>query len=85
MHFAAQTHVDNSFEIRLILRRITIKALTFARNYQDYGYHQPLLHVSTDEVYGESSFEKNEANTESTSLLEPTNPYSAAKPLLRCS
>jgi UDP-glucose 4,6-dehydratase len=35
--------------------------------------------VSTDEVYGESSYELDAANVENASLLEPTNPYSATK------
>ena len=37
------------------------------------------MHVSTDEVYGESSFELDASNTENASLLAPTNPYSATK------
>ena len=37
------------------------------------------VHVSTDEVYGESSFELEKSNTEHSSLLAPTNPYSASK------
>lgn len=37
------------------------------------------MHVSTDEVYGESSFELASSNTEHASLLAPTNPYSATK------
>jgi dTDP-glucose 4,6-dehydratase len=36
------------------------------------------INVSTDEVYGESSLGK-EAGCDETSVLEPTNPYSAAK------
>mmetsp|Transcript_8949 Transcript_8949/g.40361 ORF Transcript_8949/g.40361 Transcript_8949/m.40361 type:complete len:320 (-) Transcript_8949:927-1886(-) len=80
LHFAAQTHVDNSFgnsfefsQNNFIGTHIlleTMKAL---------GSIKRFIHVSTDEVYGESSHESNQANVEQTSLLEPTNPYSASK------
>ena len=80
LHFAAQSHVDNSFG----------NSFSFTKNNID-GTHALLeasriagtvkrfLHVSTDEVYGESSFELDESNTEQASLLAPTNPYSASK------
>jgi len=81
MHFAAQTHVDNSFG----------NSLTFTLN-NTYGTHALLeacrlygkvrrfINVSTDEVYGETSLgcAAGQGLTE-TSRLEPTNPYSAAK------
>lgn len=43
------------------------------------GTVKRFVHVSTDEVYGESSYELGESNTEHESLLAPTNPYSATK------
>lgn len=75
IHFAAHTHVDNSFG----------NSFNFTHN-NIYGTHVLLevakkynikrfIHVSTDEVYGE--FDE-KAATE-TSLLNPTNPYSASK------
>ncbi|KAK9833625.1 hypothetical protein WJX74_000982 [Apatococcus lobatus] len=79
MHFAAQTHVDNSFG----------NSLAFTMN-NTYGTHvlleacrmsghiKRVINVSTDEVYGESSLGAEKGLTE-TSTLEPTNPYSAAK------
>lgn len=79
LHFAAQTHVDNSFG----------NSLAFTLN-NTYGTHVLLeacrvycklgrfINVSTDEVYGESSLGCLEGLTEK-SALEPTNPYSAAK------
>ena len=45
---------------------------------RNYGKVQRFINVSTDEVYGESSFGLN-AGLQETSTLEPTNPYSAAK------
>ncbi|PNW86369.1 hypothetical protein CHLRE_02g083800v5 [Chlamydomonas reinhardtii] len=79
MHFAAQTHVDNSFG----------NSLAFTLN-NTYGTHVLLeaarmhgrirrfINVSTDEVYGETSLGKTTGLVES-SHLDPTNPYSAAK------
>ncbi|GBG00628.1 GDP-L-fucose synthase, partial [Raphidocelis subcapitata] len=79
MHFAAQTHVDNSFG----------NSLAFTMN-NTYGTHVLLeaarkagsirrfINVSTDEVYGETSLGKDEGLQEHA-MLDPTNPYSAAK------
>lgn len=79
MHFAAQTHVDNSFG----------NSLAFTMN-NTYGTHVMLeaarmcgtikrfVNVSTDEVYGETSLGKDQGLSEQ-SHLDPTNPYSAAK------
>mmetsp|Transcript_35567 Transcript_35567/g.49378 ORF Transcript_35567/g.49378 Transcript_35567/m.49378 type:complete len:975 (+) Transcript_35567:126-3050(+) len=79
MHFAAQSHVDNSFG----------NSFDFTMN-NIYGTHVLLegarvvggirrfIHVSTDEVYGESSMDYVDGNTESHAL-EPTNPYAATK------
>jgi len=45
---------------------------------RNYGKIRRFINVSTDEVYGESSFGK-DAGLKEHSTLEPTNPYSAAK------
>ncbi|KAG8364831.1 hypothetical protein BUALT_Bualt18G0039500 [Buddleja alternifolia] len=79
MHFAAQTHVDNSFG----------NSFEFTKN-NIYGTHVLLeackvtgqirrfIHVSTDEVYGETEDDAVVGNHEASQLL-PTNPYSATK------
>ncbi len=79
MHFAAQTHVDNSFG----------NSFTFTHN-NIYGTHVLLesaknnpnlkrfIHVSTDEVYGETPVDAESGYTEGQ-ILNPTNPYSATK------
>ncbi|XP_042488528.1 trifunctional UDP-glucose 4,6-dehydratase/UDP-4-keto-6-deoxy-D-glucose 3,5-epimerase/UDP-4-keto-L-rhamnose-reductase RHM1-like [Macadamia integrifolia] len=80
MHFAAQTHVDNSFG----------NSFEFTNN-NVYGTHVLLeackaarpkvrrfIHVSTDEVYGETEADAIVGNHEASQLL-PTNPYSATK------
>ena len=77
LHFAAQTHVDNSFHHSLyfILNNVygsgsllLAAAATGVRRF---------VHVSTDEVYGESF--DDERMREDSSLLRPTNPYAATK------
>jgi dTDP-glucose 4,6-dehydratase len=77
-HFAAQSHVDNSF----------IDPISFTMD-NTYGTHvliemcrkyipdAQIIHFSTDEVYGESLTDVPFA--ESTGVLKPTNPYSASK------
>jgi UDP-glucose 4,6-dehydratase len=79
MHFAAQTHVDNSFG----------NSFDFTYN-NIYGTHVLLesaknnpnlkrfIHVSTDEVYGETPVDAESGYTEGQ-ILNPTNPYSATK------
>ncbi|CAN6330931.1 unnamed protein product [Urochloa humidicola] len=79
MHFAAQTHVDNSFG----------NSFEFTKN-NIYGTHVLLeackitgqikrfIHVSTDEVYGETDEDAVVGNKEASQLL-PTNPYAATK------
>lgn len=80
MHFAAQTHVDNSFgnsfEFSVNNFDGTHVLLECAK---EHKLLERFVHVSTDEVYGESSFESGNSNKEHTSLLQPTNPYAATK------
>ena len=80
MHFAAQSHVDNSFGNSFEFTKNNIEGthvlLEACRLAQTVTR---LIHVSTDEVYGESSYELDSSNTEHESLLAPTNPYSATK------
>lgn len=79
LHFAAQTHVDNSFGNSFAFTQTNI-----------YGTHVLLesakccptlkrfVHVSTDEVYGEGENFDTDPMTEEH-VLEPTNPYAATK------
>ncbi|KAL4532318.1 hypothetical protein Ndes2437B_g02727 [Nannochloris sp. 'desiccata'] len=79
MHFAAQTHVDNSFGNSLAFTlNNTHGTHVLLEACRVYGQIRRFINVSTDEVYGESSLGKENGLTED-SPLEPTNPYSAAK------
>ncbi|KAK9842897.1 hypothetical protein WJX74_004089 [Apatococcus lobatus] len=79
MHFAAQTHVDNSFGNSLAFTmNNTYGTHVLLESARSYGKIRRFIAVSTDEVYGESSVGLESGCTE-TATLEPTNPYSAAK------
>jgi len=78
IHFAAQSHVDNSFDNSL---DYTIDNVMGTHSLLDCVKNVDrnilFLHFSTDEVYGES-INKSDIKIE-TSLLLPTNPYAASK------
>ena len=80
VHFAAQSHVDNSFhqsfqytQDNVVGTHTLLEAIREVNNTNKDIF---LLHFSTDEVYGESV--DNEMKNEQ-SILCPTNPYSASK------
>lgn len=80
IHFAAQSHVQNSFEDALQYTKDNVfgthNLLEAARK---YGKVKKFIHVSTDEVYGESMIEHHETKKTEESILCPTNPYAATK------
>jgi UDP-glucose 4,6-dehydratase len=81
MHFAAQTHVDNSFGNSLAFTLTNVygtHVLLEACRAAGPGVIRRILNVSTDEVYGEGSVGCAVGLGEGATL-EPTNPYSAAK------
>jgi dTDP-glucose 4,6-dehydratase len=81
IHFAAQSHVDNSFLESLKYTQDNIlgthNLLECARIY--CTNLQKFIHISTDEVYGESMLDINEKHKTESSVLCPTNPYAATK------
>lgn len=81
MHFAAQTHVDRSFESPLKFTHANVTGTAvLLRISRDVGIKR-FLHVSTDEVYGENV--DGHIFTESDAFL-PGNPYSASKAAAEC-
>ena len=81
MHFAAQSHVDNS-----ILSPIehtetnTLGTQTLLEAARSIGSQLRLfVHVSTDEVYGGEG-----GHLDESSRFNPTNPYSASKAAAEC-
>lgn len=85
IHFAAQSHVDNSFNGDLSLDYTldnvlgTHVIMECCRRYiSNGGRLEKIIHVSTDEVYGETMIGEGVEKTEQ-SVLCPTNPYAATK------
>ena len=75
INMAAESHVDNSFGNSLLFTKTnTLGTHSFLESCR-INKVKKIIHVSTDEVYGES---KNIAFDENQ-FLNPTNPYSASK------
>ena len=80
IHFAAQSHVQNSFSDALQYTQDNIVGThTLLEATRQYGKIQRFIHVSTDEVYGESMISADETHKTEHSILCPTNPYAATK------
>lgn len=80
IHFAAQSHVQNSFTDALQYTNDNILGTHhLLEAVRLYGKIERFIHVSTDEVYGESILDSNENKKTETSILIPTNPYAATK------
>ena len=80
IHFAAQSHVDNSFENSLQYTQDNILGThTLLEVCRKYGKIERFIHVSTDEVYGESMLKDDEFHKTEHSVLCPSNPYAATK------
>ena len=75
VHFAAESHVDNSFKSSLKFTKSNALGTHVLLEVCRVKKPKKIIIISTDEVYGESILNfKNEK-----SLLSPTNPYSASK------
>ena len=90
IHFAAESHVDNSIKNPGVFVQTNVngtytlvdvakkhwmeKPFQYKKDYQDCRFH----HISTDEVYGTLSDNPNDLFTEKTPYA-PNSPYSASK------
>ena len=80
VHFAAQSHVQNSFDDSLQFTKDNILGThVLLECCRKYGKIRKFVHVSTDEVYGESMNSVDEMHKTEHSVLCPTNPYAATK------
>lgn len=80
IHFAAQSHVDNSFSVPLQYTYDNVQGThNLLEEVRTYGKIERFIHVSTDEVYGESMLSADESHKTEQSVLCPTNPYAASK------
>jgi dTDP-glucose 4,6-dehydratase len=85
IHFAAQSHVSNSFinpleftNDNIIGTHTLLEAVRTSIENNKISFNK-FIYISTDEVYGDNdTFDKYDIKTES-SKLNPTNPYAATK------
>ncbi|KAF2106685.1 hypothetical protein BDV96DRAFT_507445 [Lophiotrema nucula] len=76
-HFAAQSHVDLSFGNSYQFTNTNVYGThVLLERAREHGVNR-FIHISTDEVYGDVP--KDAADLAETSILAPTNPYSASK------
>ncbi|KAK8203733.1 dTDP-D-glucose 4,6-dehydratase [Phyllosticta capitalensis] len=76
-HFAAQSHVDLSFGNSYQFTNTNVYGThVLLESAKAHGIRR-FIHISTDEVYGEVASDKDDLIE--SSLLAPTNPYSASK------
>jgi len=79
INFAAESHVDNSIRSSKIFFESNVMGLHNILEYWrnvDHTMRPRFIHVSTDEVYGDSPSDE---IFDESSLLRPSNPYSASK------
>jgi UDP-glucose 4,6-dehydratase len=80
IHFAAQSHVQDSFSDSFKYTHDNILGThTLLEACRKYGKINRFIHISTDEVYGESLLSDTEEKKNEHSILCPTNPYAATK------
>ena len=80
IHFAAQSHVQKSFDDSLIFTKDNVLGThVLLECSRKYNRIKKFVHVSTDEVYGESMNTVDETHKTEHSVLCPTNPYAATK------
>jgi dTDP-glucose 4,6-dehydratase len=80
IHFAAQSHVQNSFnDSKQYTKDNVLGTHVLLECCRLYGKVEKFIHVSTDEVYGESMLDKDEKQKTEQSILCPSNPYAATK------
>jgi dTDP-glucose 4,6-dehydratase len=78
IHFAAQTHVDNSFTHSSSFITDNVAGThTLLEAIRSTNPDILFIYISTDEVYGDSKINDNPKNEQDS--LNPTNPYSASK------
>lgn len=80
VHFAAESHVDNSIsDPGVFARTNVIGTMTLLNAARDLGVKK-FVHVSTDEVYGS----RDEGHFTEEDKLDPSSPYSASKAASDC-
>ncbi|KAJ3102125.1 hypothetical protein HDU97_000767 [Phlyctochytrium planicorne] len=81
-HFAAQSHVDNSFGDSFEFTKNNVLGTHVLLEAARLHGVKKFIHVSTDEVYGETDYAKPCCDEDAN--LSPSNPYSATKAAAEC-
>ena len=84
VHFAAESHVDNSIQSPDIFIYTNIIGTyqlikTCLKYQQNDNQNFRFLHVSTDEVFGDLPLDKNDLKFNNNTPYNPSSPYSASK------
>ncbi len=85
IHFAAESHVDRSFDDPMQFMKTNVLGTTVLLNtakefwQRDEWNSKRFLHISTDEVYGSLSLDNKQAAFTEDSPLKPRSPYAASK------
>ena len=73
-YFLVQAHLDTSFGNSITFTESNVYGThSVLEASRIYGHIQKFIHLSTDEVYGETPI----GSSQETSLVNPTNPYAA--------
>lgn len=76
VHFAAETHVDRSFKYpEEFIQTNVVGTFRILEALRHMKKPPMLIHISTDEVFGDVS----EGECDENTILKPQNPYSASK------
>jgi len=80
VHFAAETHVDSSYTMSTRFTAVNVLGthVVLEAVRSRMAQIKRFVHISTDEVYGETKSDETEGMVEDRVLL-PTNPYAASK------
>ncbi|WKX93936.1 hypothetical protein Q1695_011309 [Nippostrongylus brasiliensis] len=80
IHFAADCTSTRCYnETKEAIDNNVIAFIEFLEVVKDYGKIKRFIHISTDEVYGDSGLGPDEAGKKENSRLLPGNPYAATK------
>ena len=80
VHFAAQTHVSRSFDDALgFVEDNIVGTQSLLECARLHGGLRRFVHISTDEVYGDSPESADAVPFSEDAALNPTNPYAASK------
>lgn len=80
IHFAADCTSTRCYSDPIeSLENNVIAFIEFLEAVREYGSVKRFVHISTDEVYGDSDLAEDEKGKEENSMLLPGNPYAATK------